>query len=284
MKLPSLSDINVAHRRVLVRIDLDVDEDYSRLEFAESTLDYLHSKMAKLIIIGHKGRPEGKVVPELSLSHLASVLGGVVGEKVNFINDIVGIEAEKAAQNLPDGEILLLENLRFDLGEEQNNETFAKNLSLLGEVYINEAFADTHRAHASIVGIPKFLPHAFGFRFVKEVETLSKVLDEPRRPVVLVIGGIKKDKIEYIKEFVEIADKILVGGVLPIYFKDLNPDPNKIIMAQLTPDTKDITLDTIEKFKAEIAKAATIVVAGVQGKYEDTVHRQGTQMVFESIA
>jgi len=284
MKLPNISDINVASKRVLVRIDLDVDEDYSRLEFAEETLDYLHTKMAKLIIIGHKGRPEGKVVPELSLSPLASVLGGVVGEKVNFVNDIVGIEAQKAAQNLPDGEILLLENLRFDLGEEQNNEIFAKNLSALGEVYINEAFADSHRSHASTIGIPKYLPHAAGFRFIKEVETLSSVLEFPKKPLVLVIGGIKKDKIEYIKEFTKIANKILVGGVLPMYFKDLNPDPNKIIMAKLTPDTKDITLDTIEIFKAEIAKAGTIVVAGVQGKYEDTVHRQGTEEVFKAIA
>lgn len=284
MKLPGLSDINVAGKRVLVRIDLDVDEDYSRLEFAESTLDYLLGKMAKLIIIGHKGRPEGKVVSELSLSPLASVLGGVVGEKVNFVNDIVGNEAQKAAQNLPDGEILLLENLRFDLGEEQNNETFAKNLSSLAEVYINEAFADSHRSHASIVGIPKNLAHAAGFRFVKEVENLSKVLESPRKPVVLVIGGVKKDKIEYINEFSKIADKILVGGLLPIYFKDTNPDPSKVIMAQLTPDTEDITVNTIEKFKEEIAKAGTIVVAGVQGKYEDAGHRQGTQVVFEAIA
>lgn len=284
MKLPSLNDINVGSKKVLVRIDLDVDEDYSRLEFAEETLDFLLGKMAKLIIIGHKGRPEGKIVPELSLSPLAHVLGGVVGEKVHFVNDITGLEAQKAAQNLPDGEILLLENLRFDLGEEQNSDIFAKSLSSLGEVYVNEAFADSHRPHASIVGLPKLLPHAFGFRFVKEIETLSKVLEAPRRPVVLVIGGIKKDKVDYIKDFTKIADKILVGGLLPIYFKDVNEDPSKVIMAELTADTKDITINTIEKFKEEIAKAGTIVVAGVQGKYEDAGHRQGTKEVFEAIA
>jgi phosphoglycerate kinase len=283
MKILGLDDIEVAHRRVLVRIDLDVDEDYSRLEFAEETLDYLLGKMAKLIIIGHKGRPEGKVVPELSLVPLASVLGGVVGEKVNFVNEINGLEAQKLAQNLPGGEILLLENLRFDLGEEHNDETFAKNLSTLGEVYVNEAFADSHRAHASIVGIPKFLPHAAGIRLVKEVETLSKVLESPQRPLVLVIGGIKKDKIDYIKEFTKIADKILVGGRLPLYFKDENPDPSKVIMAKLIADTEDITIHSIEKFKEEINKAGTIVVAGVQGKYEDKGHRQGTEEIFRTI-
>jgi len=283
MNLPTLEKADVSGKRVIVRLDLDVDEDYSRLEFAEETLDYLLGKMAKLIIIGHKGRPEGKVVTELSLAPLASVLGGVVGEKVNFVNDIIGPEAQKAAQNLPDGEILLLENLRFNLGEEQNDETFAKNLSSLGEVYINEAFADSHRAHASITGVPKFLPHAAGFRLNKEVETLSKVLESPKKPLVLVIGGIKKDKVEYIKEFTKIADKILVGGRLPIYFGDENPDPGKIIMGELTEDGLDITSDTIARFKEEIDNAGTIVVAGVQGKYEDENHRRGTLEVFKAI-
>ncbi|OGM19925.1 hypothetical protein A2714_04285 [Candidatus Woesebacteria bacterium RIFCSPHIGHO2_01_FULL_38_9] len=284
MNLPKLSDVDVSGKRVIVRMDLDVDEDYSRLEFAEETLDFLVKNMAKTIIIGHKGRPEGEKLPELSLAPLADVLGGVVGEKVNFFHDITGYEVQKRVQMLPGGEILLLENLRFDTGEEKNDENFSKDLADLGEVYVNEAFAVSHRPHASIVGIPKFLPHYAGFRFVKEVETLSKVLETPQRPVVLVIGGIKEDKVEYIKNFTGLADKILVGGRLPIYFGDENPDPNKIIMAHLTPDKEDITIHTIEKFKEEISKAGTIVVAGVQGKYEDEGHKQGTLEVFKGIA
>ncbi|MCL4386986.1 phosphoglycerate kinase [Patescibacteria group bacterium] len=284
MNLPKPSDLDVRGKRVIVRMDLDVDEDYTRLEFAEETLDYLVRKMARLIIIGHKGRPEGEKLPELSLAPIAEVLGGVVGEKVNFFHDTVGYEVKKKVEMLGEGEILLLENLRFEEGEEKNDETFSRDLAKLGEIYVNEAFAVSHRAHASIVGIPKFLPHFAGFRFVKEVESLNRVLVSPRRPVVLVIGGIKQDKVEYIKSFTKIADKILVGGRLPILFGDANPDPGKVIMAQLIPDTEDITIHTVERFKEEIAKAGTIVVAGVQGKYEDEGHRQGSLEVFSAIA
>ena len=144
---------------------------------------------------------------------------------------------------------MLLENLRFEAGEESNDEAFSKDLASLGEVYVNEAFAVSHREHASIVRLPKYLPHAAGFRFEKEVENLNKILENPKRPVVLIIGGIKEDKVEYIKSFTKIADKILVGGRLPILFGDENPDPSKVIMAQLIPDKEDITLNTIEKFK-----------------------------------
>ncbi|KKQ98168.1 MAG: hypothetical protein UT24_C0005G0070 [Candidatus Woesebacteria bacterium GW2011_GWB1_39_12] len=283
MELPKLSDLDVSGKRVIVRMDLDVDDDYTRLEFAEETLDYLVKKMARLIIIGHKGRPEGEKLPELSLASLADVLGGVVGEKVNFFHDTVGYEVEKRAKMLGEGEILLLENLRFEAGEEKNDDAFSKNLASIGEIYINEAFAVSHREHASIVGLPKLLPHASGFRFEKEVENLNKVLENPKRPVVLVIGGIKEDKVEYIKSFIKIADKILVGGRLPILFGEENPDPSKVIMGQLIPDKEDITIHTIERFKEEIAKAGTIVVAGVQGKYEDEGHRQGTLEVFNAI-
>ncbi|KKQ52994.1 MAG: Phosphoglycerate kinase [Candidatus Woesebacteria bacterium GW2011_GWA1_39_21b] len=284
MNLPKLTDLDVSGKRVIVRMDLDVEDDYTRLEFAEETLDYLVSKMARLIIIGHKGRPEGERLPELSLAPIASVLGGVVGEKVNFFHDIVGYEVEKRAKTLGEGEILLLENLRFEAGEESNDEAFSKDLASLGEVYVNEAFAVSHREHASIVRLPKYLPHAAGFRFEKEVENLNKILENPKRPVVLIIGGIKEDKVEYIKSFTKIADKILVGGRLPILFGDENPDPSKVIMAQLIPDKEDITLNTIEKFKEEIAKSGTIVVAGVQGKYEDEGHKQGSLEVFNAIA
>src|SRR3972149_8576059 len=201
MNLPKLSDFGVAGKRVIVRMDLDVDDDYSRLELAEGTLDFLVGKMAKLIIIGHKGRPEGERLPELSLAPIADVLGGVVGEKVNFFHDIVGYEVEKRAKTLGEGEILLLENLRFEKDEEENNEVFSKDLASLAEIYVNEAFAVSHRPHASIVGIPKFLPHFAGFRFLKEVEALYRVLVSPKKPVVLVIGGIKEDKVEYIRSF-----------------------------------------------------------------------------------
>jgi phosphoglycerate kinase len=218
------------------------------------------------------------------LAFLSAVLGGIVGEKVNFFHDITGYEVEKRVKMLSEGDILLLENLRFDKAEEENSEVFARNLADLAEVYVNEAFAVSHREHASIVALPKLLPHAAGFRFVKEVENLSRILVDPRKPVVLVVGGIKEDKVDYIKNFTTIADKILVGGRLPLFFEAGNPDVEKIILGQLIPDKEDITINTIQKFKEEISKAGTIVVAGVPGKYEDEGHRQGTKEVFEAIA
>jgi phosphoglycerate kinase len=284
MNLTKLSDLDVSGKRVIVRMDLDVEDDYTRLEFAEETLDYLVKKRARLIIIGHKGRPEGEKLPELSLAFLSAVLGGIVGEKVNFFHDITGYEVENRVKMLSEGDILLLENLRFDKAEEENSEVFARNLADLAEVYVNEAFAVSHREHASIVALPKLLPHAAGFRFVKEVENLSRILVDPRKPVVLVVGGIKEDKVDYIKNFTTIADKILVGGRLPLFFEAGNPDVEKIILGQLIPDKEDITINTIQKFKEEISKAGTIVVAGVPGKYEDEGHRQGTKEVFEAIA
>ncbi len=265
-------------------MDLDVDDDYTRLEFAEETLDYLVSKKARVIIIGHKGRPEGERMPELSLERLAPVLSGVVGEKVDFIHDNAGYEVEKRVKMLSEGNLLLLENLRFDKGEESNDEKFARDIASLGEIYVNESFAVSHREHASIVGIPKLLPHAAGFRLQKEVENLSRVLESPNRPVVLVVGGIKKDKIDYIHNFTKIADKILVGGRLPLFYPDGSPDPKKIILGQLIPDQQDLTMRSIERFKEEIAGAGTLVVAGVPGKYEDEGHRQGTEEVFKAIA
>ena len=284
INLPKLENLDISGKRVIVRMDLDVDDDYTRLEFAEETLDFLVKNKAKIIIIGHKGRPEGERLPELSLSPIAEVLGGIVGKKVDFFHDTVGYEAEKRSVALSESEVLLLENLRFDSREEENSEEFSRGLAALGEVYVNEAFAVSHRAHASIVGVPKLLPHAAGFRFIKEVEILSRVFVNPKRPVVLVVGGIKKDKVDYIKNFTKIADKILVGGRLPLYFGEENPDPEKIIMAQLIPDKEDITMHSVERFKEEIGKAGTIVVAGVQGKYEDVGHRQGSLEVFKAIS
>lgn len=290
VNLPKITDLDVVGKPVIVRMDLDVDDDYTRLELAEETLDYLVAQKARVIIIGHKGRPEGERLPELSLEPLAGVLGGIVGEKVNFFHDVTGYEVEKRVKMLSEGDILLLENLRFDKSEsldpaqDAGAAKFANDLASLGEVYVNEAFAVSHREHVSIVGLPSLLPHSAGFRFMKEVENLSKVLDSPRRPVVLVVGGIKKDKVEYIQNFTRIADKILVGGRLPLFYESGNPDPEKIVLADLIQDKEDITLSSIDKFKQEIAKAGTLVIAGVPGKYEDEGHRQGTEAIFGAIA
>ena len=273
MNLPELSDSNVKGKKVLLRLDLDVGVDTSRIESAKETLEFLVENSAKTIIIGHKGRPDGVEEP-LSLRPLAKVIGALVGKEVGF--------AENAT--IEEGEMVLLENLRFDSREENNDENFAKELASLGQFFVNEAFAVSHRPHASIVGVPKYLPHAAGFRFTQEVENLNKILVNPKRPLVVIISGIKEDKVEMAKSLTQIADMVLVGGKLPKYFGDTNPSPKKLIIGDLSFDGFDITLNSAERFKVEIAKAGTIVLAGVLGKYEDEGHRQGTKEVFEAVA
>jgi len=266
LSLPKITELDVSRKRVLVRMDLDIPEnDFTRLEVAKETLDYLKSKSARIIIIGHKGRPEGKIDESLSLKPLQPFF------------DKWGAKVE--------------ENLRFDPGEEKNDPEFAKKLAGLGDIYVNEAFATSHREHASIVGVPRLLPHAAGFRFIKEVGSISKVFENSKKPVVVIISGIKEDKVEMAKKLSETYDKVLVGGKLPEYFGDeglvsvrSRGEAEKLVIGNLNLDKEDITLHTIERFKEEIGKAGTIALAGVLGKYEDEGHRQGTKEIFEAVA
>lgn len=303
MFLPKTEEINVVGKRVLLRMDLDVSQDFTRIELSADTLRYLKEKDAKIIIIGHKGRPGGAVDKGLSLERLAPVISKVIGMEVEFVGDVVGEEARRKVNELTSKNILLLENLRFNSGEEENSEDFVKKLASFGDFYVNEAFAVAHRDHASITGLPKLMPHAAGIRFAKEVSVLSDVWEKPKRPIVAVISGVKKDKIQRIASILDIVDQVLVGGRLPIYLDQANPQNlreeftsedrkaidgllknQKLIVGQLISDTEDITMNSIEKFKGEIHKAKTIILAGVPGRYEDEGHRQGTKEVFEAVA
>lgn len=263
LKLVRVDNIDVENKRVLLRLDLDTEPDANDLRVKSSfeTLDFLKGKASEIIILAHKGRPSGKFEESLSLKPFQSIF------------DKWGARVE--------------ENLRFDKGEEENNEEFAKKLASLGDVYVNDAFGSSHREHASIVGLPKLLPHFAGFNLAREIDSLSRVFN-PERPLVILISGVKKDKLEMIKPLSELADKVLVGGRLPEFLGDntesVRMQNGKVIVGNLTMDKEDITLNTIEKFKEEIQKAKTIVLAGVLGKYEDEGHTQGTKEIFESVA
>ncbi len=260
--LPKITDIDVTNKKVLLRLDLDTKPDPNDLRVKSSfeTLDYLKDKASEIIILAHRGRPDGKFDESLSLKSFQPIF------------DKWGARVE--------------ENLRFDKREMEYSEDFAKELASMGDVYINDSFAESHRNAVSIVGIPKYLPHAVGLRFVKEVENLSKVF-EPVRPLVILISGIKKDKLEMIEPLSNLADKVLVGGRLPDFLGDntisVRSQDGKVIVGNLTMDKEDITVNTIEKFKEEILKAKTIVLAGVLGKYEDEGHSQGTKSVFDAV-
>jgi len=189
-----LKDAGVSGKKVFLRADLDVPlanggiEDDTRLLSAIPTLEYLLSQGAKIILAGHLGRPEG-INKSLSLEPIAKWFAKQLTINNLQLTKIGEFEGWEIGPN-----IFLLENLRFFAGEEKNDPGFAKQLANLADIYVNEAFAVSHRAHASIVGIPKFLPHAAGFRLVQEIEHLNRVIQNPQRPLVFLISGIKEDK------------------------------------------------------------------------------------------
>ncbi len=282
MNLPNLNDFDLNGKRVIARIDLDVPFngntilDDTRIKNCTRTLKLVLEKGAKnLLILGHIGKYEGKE-KTVSTSFLQNKISELLGENVIFVPGM-------PPTNLPEGKVLLLDNVRSNSGEEANDESFAKSLVGLADFYVNEAFATSHREHASIVLLPKLLPHAAGLRFQQEVEYLKKVLENPRHPVLAVISGIKKDKLDYMENLKKIADRVLVGGRLPEYLGDDYSDP-KVLVAKLNPDKEDITIHSIESFEEEIKGAGTIILAGVLGKYEEVGHRQGTERVFRVIA
>lgn len=294
INLPKITDADVSSKKVIVRGDLDISEingNDLRLKSLIPTLKYLLDKKAKVILIGHRGRPEGKIDNNFSLKPVSDTLEKMLEVKINFVYDIAGVEAKEESEKLAEGAILMLENLRFDTREEANDDGFAKSLASLADFYVNEAFGSSHRAHASIVGIPKLLPHAAGLHFAKEIENLSKVHENPEHPVVILISGIKKDKLDMIEPLSQIADKVLVGGRLPEFLGDaalesvrLQPDDKKVIVGNLNMDKEDITLNTVDRFIKEIDKAKTVVLAGVLGRYEDPGHRQGTEKIFKALS
>lgn len=216
----TLKDFNVKNKRVLVRCDFNVplDEkgnilDDFRIERAIPTIEYLVKNKAKVILMSHLGNPEGKVVEGLRLTPVQEKLTAILGLSIIKAPDCVGKNIEAQTYEMQEGEILLLENLRFHKEEEENNPNFARNLSKLADFYINDAFGVSHRPHASIVGVPKYLPAAAGFLFKKEVKVLSRVLEEPWRPLVVIIGGVKiESKIKVIKQLLKIVDHLLIGG------------------------------------------------------------------------
>lgn len=272
MELPSLEALDVDGKRALVRVDLDysdISTGNKRQEALFKTVEYLKEKVSRLVLLGHRGRPGGKEVESLSLKPASKSFE-------EFLKKKWGSEAVKKLN------MFIMENLRFNPGEEANDERFAEHLAEEGDVYINEAFASSHREHASIVTLPKLLPHAAGFHFKEEVENLTQVLENPKRPLTVVIGGAKKDKLKYIDDFKKFSDKVLIAGKLPDYLGE--KEDEKVTVAKLLPDKEDITIHSIEKFEKAISESKTIVVSGPMGKFEGKGHRQGTERVMKAIA
>ena len=220
--MKTIAELEISGKKTFVRVDYNVPlkdgevADDTRLRATLPTLDYALKKGAKLILASHLGRPKGKRVPELSLAPVARRLTELLGREVKFAPDCIGEEVEKMAAALSPGEVLLLENLRFHEGETKNDPDFARALARLAEVYVNDAFAVCHRAHASVVGIVEHVPLCgAGFLLSREVKYLSELLENPKRPVALVIGGAKvSTKVGVLKNLLPRVDKLIIGGAM----------------------------------------------------------------------
>lgn len=216
----TVKDIQLTGKRVLVRVDYNVPmndkgeiTDFIRIEASLPTLHYLLDQGTAVILLAHLGRPKGKVNPKFSLKPVAEALSQLIHRPVQFCSDCVGKEAQAAAAQLRNGDILLLENLRFHPEEEKNDPHFAQELASLGDVFVNDGFGVSHRAHASVEGITHYLPAVAGFLLEKEIAYLGNAVDKPQRPFAAIIGGAKvADKIAVIRSLIKKADVILIGG------------------------------------------------------------------------
>ena len=225
--LPTLLDMDLDHKTVLVRVDFNVPfktgtieiSDDSRIRAALETIRYLVESGSKIILCTHIGRPKGQVVEDLRTKPMADRLSRLLGRPVYTAPDCVGPGVVKAVSKMSSGDILMLENLRFHSAEEANNSAFAFELSSLAEVYVNDAFGAAHRAHASTVGLPMLLPSAAGFLLQREIEFLGSTLDSPKRPLLAIIGGAKiSDKIKVLEHLVPKVNNLLIGGGMAASF------------------------------------------------------------------
>ncbi len=223
----SIRDIKVDGKRVLVRVDFNVplDEktgeitDDSRIRAALPTIKYLVKRGARVILASHLGRPDGKVVDGLRMVVVARRLSEILHKKVKVTRDCIGPEAEKSIKRLQDGDVLLLENLRFHSAEEANSPVFARALARLAEIYVNDAFGTAHRNHASIVGITRYLPAVAGLLLEKELKALGGILKNPKHPFCALLGGAKvSDKVGMIQNIIDKVDCLLISGGMAATF------------------------------------------------------------------
>lgn len=255
MDKKTVRDLDVAGKKVLVRVDFNVPlndkgeiTDDTRITASLPTIQYLLEQKAAVILMAHLGRPKGQVKPELSLAPVANHLGKLLGKKILFAPDCVGEAAQAAASKLKPGHILLLENLRFHKEEEKNDMEFAEKLASLADLYVNDGFGVSHRAHASVEGVTHFLPAAAGFLLEKEIQYVGQAVTNPLHPFVAIIGGAKvSDKIGVISNLLDKVDTLLIGGGMANTF--LAAQGYKMGKSLVEEDKLDLAKELLAKAK-----------------------------------
>ncbi|MBS6860765.1 MAG: phosphoglycerate kinase [Clostridiales bacterium] len=276
----TVEDIDVAGKRVLVRCDFNVPfdaegniADPKRIDEALKTIKYLVSHNARVILCSHLGRPKGEFNMKYSLAPVAKYLSQALGQEVKMASDVVGESAKSIAASLKDGEVELIENVRFHKEEEKNDPAFAKELASLAEIYVNDAFGTAHRAHASTAGVADYLPAVCGYLIQKEITIMGGALTEPKRPFVAILGGAKvSDKIGVINNLLEKVDTLIIGGGMAYTF--MNALGYSIGTSICEADKVELAKDMMAKAKEKGVKFLIPVdnVVGMEYK-PDTEHK-----------
>lgn len=340
MNKKTVRDIDLKGKKVIVRCDFNVPQDENgnitdnrRIVSALPTIQYLLEQNCKIILCSHLGRPKGEVKPEFSLAPVAKELSRLLDQEVKLAKDVVGEDATRLANELKEKEVMLLENVRFEKGEEKNDPELAKKFAQMAEVFVNDAFGTAHRAHASTAGIADYLPAVSGFLIEKELNFLGETVNNPKRPFVAILGGKKvSDKIGVIDSLLEKVDTLMIGGAMAYtFFRSMGYsvgnsicEEDKLDLAQslmkkaeekgvkfmLPVDTKvgkefskdteskivkyteipdgwegfDIGTETIEMYKKELQKAATVLWNGPVGLFEFDEFAVGTNEIAKTLA
>ncbi len=260
MNKKTVRDIDVNGKKVLVRCDFNVPQDENgnitdnrRIVGALPTIKYLIENNAKVILTSHLGRPKGEVKKEFSLAPIAEELSKLLGKEVKLASDVIGESAQKLTSEMQDGDVVLLENVRFHREETDNDPEFAKKLASFAEIFVNDAFGTAHRAHASTAGVADYLPAVSGFLIEKELNFMGNALENPERPFVAILGGKKvSDKIGVIDALLEKVDTLMIGGGMAYtFFKSMGYEVGNSICEL---DKLDLAKDLMEKAKAKGVK------------------------------
>ncbi len=276
----SVTDIDVKGKRVLVRVDYNVPikdgkvSDDTRIVAAMPTLKYLLDHGAAVILCSHLGRPKGAPDPQYSLRPVADYLSGLLGKPVAFAEDCIGPAAEKAAQALKPGDVLLLENTRFHAGETKNDPEMARQLAALADIYVNDAFGSAHRAHASTEGVAKYLPAVAGFLMEKEIKYLGQAIANPKPPFIAILGGAKvSDKIGVIRNLLKKANQVLIGGGMANTFFKAQGYPVGDSLAE--DEVLDTARELLKEGGTRLRLPVDVVIADA---FDDGAHRKTMAM------